>query len=169
MDENNQVQNTYGSDQQEPAQQYQQQAYQQPQYQQQDYQQAQYQQTQYQQQYQQPQYQQPQYQQAQYQQPYGGQQYYSTQPAPFPNNSTTYIVLSVLEFLFCGGLLAIIPFIFSLQYRDAYLQGNYDLAAQKKKTAKTALIVILAIGIVLTILGIIAIVTAGAYTISVSN
>ena len=158
MDENNQVQNTYGSDQQEPAQQYQQQAYQQPQYQQQDYQQAQYQQAQYQQQYQQPQ-----YQQAQYQQPY------STQPAPFPNNSTTYIVLSVLEFLFCGGLLAIIPFIFSLQYRDAYLQGNYDLAAQKKKTAKTALIVILAIGIVLTILGIIAIVTAGAYTISVSN
>ena len=155
MDENNQVQNTYGSDQQEPAQQYQQQAYQQPQYQQQDYQQAQYQQAQ--------------YQQAQYQQPYGGQQYYSTQPAPFPNNSTTYIVLSVLEFLFCGGLLAIIPFIFSLQYRDAYLQGNYDLAAQKKKTAKTALIVILAIGIVLTILGIIAIVTAGAYTISVSN
>ena len=87
---------------------------------------------------------------------------YGAQPAPFENNSTTYIVLSVLEFLFCGGLFAIIPFVFSLQYRDAYLQGNYELAASKKKNAKTALIVILVVGIVLTILAFVAMTTFAA-------
>lgn len=88
----------------------------------------------------------------QWQQPYGNQQYAPVPPAPFENNSTMYIVLSVLEFLFCGGLLAIIPFVFSLQYRDAYITGNFDQAAVKKKNAKVSLIVVLAVSLALMIL-----------------
>ena len=160
MDENNMTQSTPEADQQVPAQQ----AQPNPQVQQPvvqqpiQYQQPQYQQQQYQQQYQQGnqyQYQQQPGQQ-QWQQPYANQQYAAVPPAPFENNSTMYIVFSVLEFLFCGGLFAIIPFVFSLQYRDAYLTGNFEQAALKKKNAKISLIVILCVGIVLTILSFIA-------------
>ena len=151
MDENNVTQSAPEANQQIPAQQ----AQPNPQVQQPQYQQpVQYQQQQYQQgnQYQ---YQQQPGQQ-QWQQPYANQQYAAVPPAPFENNSTMYIVFSVLEFLFCGGLFAIIPFVFSLQYRDAYLTGNFEQAALKKKNAKISLIVILCVGIVLTILSFIA-------------
>ena len=129
---------------QQPQQQYQpeQQQYQ-PQYQdQQQYQQ--YQQQPYQQQYQQPyqqQYQQQPYQQ-QYQQPY--QQQYAAAPA---KSATTLIILSVLEFLFCGGLFAIIPLVFAIQANSAYNMGDIAGGDAKAKTAKTALIIILCVGI----------------------
>ena len=116
---------------QQPQQQYQpeQQQYQ-PQYQdQQQYQQ-----------YQQQQYQQP-YQQ-QYQQPY--QQQYAAAPA---KSATTLIILSVLEFLFCGGLFAIIPLVFAIQANSAYNMGDIAGGDAKAKTAKTALIIILCVGI----------------------
>ena len=122
---------------QQQYQQYQQQQYQQP-YQQQ-YQQP-YQQQQYQQPYQQ-QYQQP-YQQQPYQQPY--QQQYAAAPA---KSATTLIILSVLEFLFCGGLFAIIPLVFAIQANSAYNMGDIAGGDAKAKTAKTALIIILCVGI----------------------
>ena len=53
-------------------------------------------------------------------------------------------------------------------YRDAMRRLCHNRVSMVSLSA-ILLIVILAIGIVLTILGIIAIVTAGAYTISVSN
>ena len=94
-----------------------------------------------QQQYQQQQYQQP-YQQQQYQQPY--QQQYAAAPA---KSATTLIILSVLEFLFCGGLFAIIPLVFAIQANSAYNMGDIAGGDAKAKTAKTALIIILCVGI----------------------
>ena len=94
--------------------------------------------------YQQPQaYQQPQqgYQQS-YQQPQMGG--YPQQPT---KSGTVYIVLSVLELLFCGGLFAIIPLVFSIQANTAYKMGDNVTGDAKAKSAKIALIVILAVGI----------------------
>ena len=91
----------------------------------------------YQQPYQQPEQPQP-YQQPAYQQPYG--------QAP-AKSATMLIVLSVLEFLFCGGLLAIIPFIFAIQANSAYNLGNIEAGDAKAQTAKTALIIILVVGL----------------------
>ena len=95
--------------------------------------------------YQQP-YQQPQ--QQAYQQPYQQPQQY---PGQQPKSATTLIVLSVLEILFCGGLLAIIPLIFAIQANSAYNMGDIAGGDAKAKTAKTALIIILVVGIVFTI------------------
>lgn len=83
-------------------------------------------------------YQQQPYQQAYQQQPYG--------QAP-AKSATMLIVLSVLEFLFCGGLLAIIPLVFAIQASSAYSAGNVELGDAKAKTAKTALIIILIVGL----------------------
>ena len=63
-------------------------------------------------------------------------------------SATSLIVCSVLEFLFCGGLLAIIPFIFAIQANSAYKAGDIAGGDVKAKNAKTALIVILIVGIV---------------------
>ena len=126
---------------QQPQQVYQQpqQGYQQPQ---QGYQQPQQGYQQPQQGYQQPQqvYQQPQ--QGYQQPPMGG---YPQQPA---KSATALIVLSVLELLFCGGLFAIIPLVFSVQANTAYKMGDNVAGDAKAKSAKIALIVILAVGIV---------------------
>ena len=133
-DSNQQPQQQYQPEQQQYQPQYQdQQQYQQ--YQQQPYQQQPYQQP-YQQQYQQQPYQQ------QYQQPY--QQQYAAAPA---KSATTLIILSVLEFLFCGGLFAIIPLVFAIQANSAYNMGDIAGGDAKAKTAKTALIIILCVGI----------------------
>ena len=84
-------------------------------------------------------YQQPVQQQPVYQQPY------NQAPA---KSATVYIVCSVLEFLFCGGLFAIIPLIFSIQAGSAYKSGDIAGGDAKAKNAKTALIVVLIVGIV---------------------
>lgn len=84
-----------------------------------------------------------------YQQPVQPQPY--QQPAyqqQAPKSATMLIVLSVLEFLFCGGLLAIIPLVLAIQAGSAYSAGNIAGGDAKAKSAKTALIVVLAIGIV---------------------
>ena len=93
-------------------------------------------------------YQQPQFQQQQqpYQQPQFAQPQYAQQQ---PKNATTYIVLSVLEFLFLGGLLAIIPFVFAIQANSAYSAGDIAGGDAKANTAKTALIVVAVIGVVI--------------------
>ena len=87
--------------------------------------------------YQQPAQPQP-YQQSAYQQPYG--------QAP-AKSATMLIVLSVLEFLFCGGLLAIIPLVFAIQASSAYKVGDIAGGDAKAKTAKTALIIVLVIAL----------------------
>lgn len=79
-------------------------------------------------------------------------------PAGIEDKSTMYIVLSVLEFLFCGGLIAIWPFVMSLNYKSAVERGDAADAQAKRKSARTALIVTLILGIVLVIIGIVLIV-----------
>lgn len=110
----------------------------QPQDPQQGYQQQPVQQQQYQQQYQQPVYQQP------YQQQYA-------QPGVPAKSATALIVLSVLEFLFLGGLLAIIPFVFALQASSAYRVGDVVNGDAKARISKISLIIIAVLGIVLYI------------------
>ena len=133
----------------QPQQQYAQQQYAQPQqqyaqpqqqYAQQQYGQPQQQYSQPQQQYGQPQYGQPQYAQPQY-----------AQPGAPVKSATLYIVLSVLEILFLGGLFAIIPLVFSIQANTAYKIGDVVTGDAKVKNAKIALIVIAAIGVLLYI------------------
>ncbi len=79
-------------------------------------------------------------------------------PAGIEDKSTMFIVLSVLEFLFCGGLVAIWPFVMSLNYKSAVERGDAAAAQAKHKSARTALIVTLVIGIVLTVICILVIV-----------
>ena len=79
-----------------------------------------------------------------YQQPY--RQSYDQAPA---KSATTLIVLSVLEFLFCGGLLAIIPFVLAIQASSAYNAGDIAGGDAKASSAKTALLVILIVGLVI--------------------
>ena len=62
-----------------------------------------------------------------------------------------YIVLSVLEILFLGGLLGIIPLVFAIQANSAYKLGDIAGGDAKAKTAKTALIVVAVIGILIYI------------------
>ena len=121
----------------QPQQQYAQQQYAQQQYgqPQQQYSQPQQQYGQPQQQYGQPQYAQPQY----------------AQPGAPVKSATLYIVLSVLEILFLGGLFAIIPLVFSIQANTAYKIGDVVTGDAKVKNAKIALIVIAAIGVLLYI------------------
>ena len=108
--------------------------------------------------------QQPQQQYAPQGQPQQQQQYYApqgqmpqqpqyaaqAQGAP-AKSATTYIVLSVLEILFLGGLLGIIPLVFSIQANSAYKLGDIAGGDAKAKTAKTALIVVAVIGILIFI------------------
>ena len=58
----------------------------------------------------------------------------------------------MLEILFCGGLLAIIPLIFSIQANSAYNAGDIATGDAKCKTAKMALIIIPIVVIVLLII-----------------
>jgi len=82
------------------------------------------------------------------------QAYGQPQQPVVEDKSTLFIVLSVLEFFFCGGLFAIIPFVFSLQYKSALGRSDYAAAEDNKKKAKTWLIVALCIGIVLIIISV---------------
>ena len=128
----------------------------QQQYAQQQYAQPQQQYAQPQQQYGQPQqqYGQPQQQYGQPQQQYGQPQYAQpqyAQPGAPVKSATLYIVLSVLEILFLGGLFAIIPLVFSIQANTAYKIGDVVTGDAKVKNAKLALIVIAAIGVLLYI------------------
>lgn len=71
------------------------------------------------------------------------------QQAGKPAKSTTaLIVLSVLEIMFFGGLLGIIPLIFAIQANSSYSMGDDITGDAKAKTAKTALIVIAIIGVI---------------------
>ena len=91
----------------------------------------------------------------QYQQPYQ-QQPYQQQPyqqaGASGKSATTLIILSVLEIIFLGGLLAIIPLVFSIQANSAYNAGDIVTGDAKAKTAKTALIVIAIVAVVLLVL-----------------
>jgi hypothetical protein len=88
------------------------------------------------------------------QQPYAQQPYYQSPfpaqpvPADFKNNSTLYIVLSVLEILFASWIPGIIALIFAIQFRTNVGNHDYIAAAKSKKNARIALIVGLVIGIV---------------------
>ncbi len=73
-------------------------------------------------------------------------------PAGIEDKSTMFIVLSVLEFFFAGGLIAIWPFVMSLNYKSAIERGDAVEAQAKRKSARTALIVTLVLGIVINIL-----------------
>ena len=87
-----------------------------------------------------PQPQQPVYYDQQQQQPY-------QQPQGQTKSATVLIVLSVLEILFAGGLLAIIPLVFSIQANSAYKAGDIVTGDSKAKTAKIFLVVFLVIAI----------------------
>jgi hypothetical protein len=82
------------------------------------------------------------------QQPYG-QQYPPQYNGVQTKSATTLIVLSILEILFLGGLLAIIPLVFAIQANSAYKMGDIMTGDAKAKTAKTALIVIAIVAVVL--------------------
>ena len=88
----------------------------------------------------------------------------SPQAAPV-KSATTLIVLSILEILFLGGLFAIIPLVFAVQANSAYKMGDIAGGDAKAKTAKIALIVIAAIGVLLLVwmfaMGGIALIAAG--------
>ena len=90
---------------------------------------------------------------AQAQEPVQAQQpQYTAQGQGAPAKSATvYIVLSVLEILFLGGLLGIIPLVFAIQANSAYKLGDIAGGDAKAKTAKTALIVVAVIGILIYI------------------
>ncbi len=79
-------------------------------------------------------------------------------PAGIEDKSTMFIVLSVLEFFFAGGLIAIWPFVMSLNYKSAIERGDVADAQAKRKSARTALIVTLILGIVIGIIAILLIV-----------
>lgn len=87
-------------------------------------------------------------QQFQQQQPYNN---VSPVAAAVPDRSTMYTIIAVLEIIFAGGLLAIIPLVMSIQYKNAYASGDMMKAAQKEKSARIALIVVGIIGILATI------------------
>ena len=133
---------------------YDQNTYQQPY--QQTYQQQPYQEQPYQQPYQQQPYQQP-YQQPMYQQPY---------QAPVKDNSTLYIVISVLEIIFLGGVFAIIPLVYSIQYKNALSAYNFPLAEDKSKMAVRWLIIAPCIAIVIGIIAMIYIFSVAGMTTS---
>lgn len=136
------AQQQYG---QQPQQQYAQQQYAQPQYgqsQQQYTQQAYGQQPQ--QQYAQQPYGQPQYAQPQYQY---SQVYAQPQGVNATNDTGTYIALSILELIFCGWLLAIVPLVYSAQYKDAFTMGDVMKAEEKRVKARNWLIATLIVGI----------------------
>lgn len=82
----------------------------------------------------------------------------SGNPAGIEDKSTMFIVLSVLEFFFAGGLIAIWPFVMSLNYKSAIERGDVADAQAKRKSARTALIVTLILGIVFGIIVILLIV-----------
>lgn len=89
------------------------------------------------------------------QQPYAQPQYaqtYTQAPAGFQDKTTMQIVFAVLEFLFLGGLLAIIPFVFTMQAKSAITAGNYAEATAKQATAQKALIIIAIVSLLLWIL-----------------
>lgn len=118
--------------------------------------------------------QQPQGAQAQQAGAYQGQQPYQQgyaqpgNPAGVDDKSTMFIVFSVLEFFFCGGLIAIWPFVMAMNYKNAVARGDLGEIEAKRKSTRTALIVTLVLGIVLTILAVIAlffiVLAAGTYS-----
>lgn len=110
----------------------------------------------------QPPYQQQPYQQQAYQQQYQQQQYQQQPYVEVPDRSTMYIVLSILEILFCGGLIAIIPLVFSVQYKTAFSNGDMVSAKAREKSARIWLIVALCVGIVALIFTI-SMVSSGLY------
>ena len=63
------------------------------------------------------------------------------------DKSTLFIVLSVVEFLLAGGLLAIIPLVLSINYRKACRAGLAADAAKKRKNVIIALVVVGIIGL----------------------
>ena len=75
-------------------------------------------------------------------------QYSAPTGAQVPDRSTLCIVLSIIEIVVAGGLLAIIPLVFSIQYKSAYAAGDIATAEAKHKTARTLLIVFGILGII---------------------
>lgn len=81
------------------------------------------------------------------------------QPSPYqtpvqaapPDKSTTCIVISVLEIIFAGGFLSIIPLVFSVMYKNAYAAGDYVRAEKNHKTARILLIIFGILGIIVDI------------------
>ena len=79
------------------------------------------------------------------QQPYQQQPYQPQQPT---KSATALIVLSILEILFAGGLLAIIPLVFSIQANSAYKMGDIATGDAKGKTAKIFLIIFAVLAVI---------------------
>ena len=73
--------------------------------------------------------------------PQGYQPVYVQQPH---NNAILYIVLSIVEILFWGGIFGVIPLIFSLLAYSAYNSGNIAEGQAKERNAKIALIAVAA-------------------------
>ena len=80
-----------------------------------------------------------------YQQP---QQPYQQQQPQQTKSATALIVLSILEILFAGGLLAIIPLVFSIQANSAYKMGDIATGDAKGKTAKIFLIIFAVLAVI---------------------
>ncbi len=107
------------------------------------------------------------------------QSYYSTpQQASYPavqqpmpvgtdipkDHSTMYIVFSVLQIIFCGWLLGILPLVFSIMYKSKMNSRDYEGAKGSKKAAKISLIIVLIVGIIMVIATIALVVAALSYS-----
>lgn len=70
---------------------------------------------------------------------------------PLINNYTSYLVLGILEILFCGGLLGIPAIVYAGMMNTAYTQGNGTLYVHYRKVARVWLIVGLVLGLIVNI------------------
>jgi len=83
-----------------------------------------------------------------YQQPWQ----YGNTPLPQTNNFVLFLILSIISFLFCGGLIAVPAFVSALQMNTAYKQGNGELYLKHKKSSRTWLIIAFCVGAVVNVL-----------------
>lgn len=92
-------------------------------------------------------------------QPYQNATPYTGQPASqqwsgnsAKDDTTLFIVLSVLEICFAGGIFGVIPLIFSIMYKNALDAGNMIEAEKNRRYAKISLIVVISVMAVLALI-----------------
>ena len=81
-------------------------------------------------------------------QPYAYPQQQQYAAAPIEDNSTMFIVFSIIEIVM-GGLLAIVPLVYSIKFKDAMKMNDFAGAISAHHTAKIWLIVMLVLIIVI--------------------
>lgn len=108
------------------------------------------------------------------QQPYQTDAPYYGQPAPqqpwdgttAKDDSTLFIILSVLEICFAGGLFGIIPLVFSIMYKSALDAGDMIGAEKNRRYAKISLIVIICVMAALALIAFILLMVFGVAALS---